>query len=419
MKVLVVGAGGREHALVWKIIQSPKVEKVYVAPGNGGMKEAERVNIPVHEIVSLADFAEKEKIDLTVVGPEVPLSLGIVDEFKKRGLKIFGPEKIAAELEASKVFAKEFMKRHVIPTAEFDVITDYVEGEKIVKSGKYGFPVVIKTDGLAAGKGSFVCETQQEALNVLDLIINKRKFASAGDRVVIEKFLPGKEISFTVITDGTNILPMVTSLDHKRAFDGNKGPNTGGMGAISPCPYVNTEIYRRIIDTIIKPAISGMLYEGRKFTGVLYAGLMLTEVGPMVLEFNVRFGDPESQAILLRLESDLVDILEGAINGFSPGLKPVWDKKPSVVVVLASGGYPGSYEKGKEIKGLDNLPDDVVVFHAGTEYKDGKYFTAGGRVLNVAAKGETLSEAREKVYAAIEKIHFDKMHFRRDIGVGK
>ena len=419
MKVLVVGAGGREHALVWKIIQSPKVEKVYVAPGNGGMKEAERVNIPVHEIVSLADFAEKEKIDLTVVGPEVPLSLGIVDEFKKRGLKIFGPEKIAAELEASKVFAKEFMKRHVIPTAEFDVITDYVEGEKIVKSGKYGFPVVIKTDGLAAGKGSFVCETQQEALNALDLIINKRKFASAGDRVVIEKFLPGKEISFTVITDGTNILPMVTSLDHKRAFDGNKGPNTGGMGAISPCPYVNTEIYRRIIDTIIKPAISGMLYEGRKFTGVLYAGLMLTEVGPMVLEFNVRFGDPESQAILLRLESDLVDILEGAINGFSPGLKPVWDKKPSVVVVLASGGYPGSYEKGKEIKGLDNLPDDVVVFHAGTEYKDGKYFTAGGRVLNVAAKGETLSEAREKVYAAIEKIHFDKMHFRRDIGVGK
>ncbi|MCD6454731.1 MAG: phosphoribosylamine--glycine ligase [Candidatus Aminicenantes bacterium] len=419
MKVLVVGAGGREHALVWKIIQSPKVEKVYVAPGNGGMKEAERVNIPVHEIVSLADFAEKEKIDLTVVGPEVPLSLGIVDEFKKRGLKIFGPEKIAAELEASKVFAKEFMKRHVIPTAEFDVITDYVEGEKIVKSGKYGFPVVIKTDGLAAGKGSFVCETQQEALNALDLIINKRKFALAGDRVVIEKFLPGKEISFTVITDGTNILPMVTSLDHKRAFDGNKGPNTGGMGAISPCPYVNTEIYRRIIDTIIKPAISGMLYEGRKFTGVLYAGLMLTEVGPMVLEFNVRFGDPESQAILLRLESDLVDILEGAINGFSPGLKPVWDKKPSVVVVLASGGYPGSYEKGKEIKGLDNLPDDVVVFHAGTEYKDGKYFTAGGRVLNVAAKGETLSEAREKVYAAIEKIHFDKMHFRRDIGVGK
>lgn len=419
MKVLVVGAGGREHALVWKIKQSQRVDRVFIAPGNGGIEEKDRVNIPVHEIVALADFAEEKKIDLTVVGPEVPLSLGIVDEFKRRGLRIFGPEKIAAELEASKVFAKEFMARHNIPTAEFDVVSDFPEGERIIKSGKYGYPVVIKADGLAAGKGSIVCSNEEEALLALDIIINKRKFGNAGDKVVIERFLPGREISFTVVTDGECIVPIVTSLDHKKAYDGDRGPNTGGMGAISPCPYVDAELYKKIVGEVIKPTIDGMMEEGRKFTGVLYAGLMLSDGQPMVLEFNVRFGDPETQAIMLRLESDLLDLLEPAAEGSVHGIKLQWDRKPSVVVVLASGGYPGKYEKGKEIKGLDSVPDDIVVFHAGTEYRDGKYYTAGGRVLNVGSKGETLAEAREKVYRAIENIHFENMHYRKDIGVGK
>lgn len=419
MKVLVVGAGGREHALAWKIKQSPKVEKVFVAPGNGGIEESDRVHIPVHEIVALADFAEQEKIDLTVVGPEVPLSLGIVDEFKRRGLSIFGPEKLAAELEASKVFAKEFMSRHNIPTAEFDVVSDFPGGERIVKSGKYGFPVVIKADGLAAGKGSIVCSNEEEALLALDIIINKRKFGNAGDRVVIERFLPGRELSFTVVTDGESIVPIVTSLDHKKAYDGDRGPNTGGMGAISPCPYVDAELYKKIVGEIIKPTIEGMMTEGRKFTGVLYAGLMLSDGQPMVLEFNVRFGDPETQAIMLRLESDIVELLESAANGSVHGVKLQWDRKPSVVVVLASGGYPGKYEKGKEIRGLDSVPEDIVVFHAGTEYRDGKFYTAGGRVLNIGAKGDTLAEAREKVYAAIENIYFENMHYRKDIGVGR
>lgn len=417
MKVLIVGAGGREHALAWKIRQSPKVDKIFVAPGNGGIEEGNRVNIPVHEIVALADFAEQEKIDLTVVGPELPLALGIVDEFKRRGLSIFGPEKLAAELEASKVFAKEFMARHNIPTAEFDVVSDFPEGERIVKSGKYGFPVVIKADGLAAGKGSIVCSNENEALLALDIIINKRKFGNAGDKVIIERFLPGREISFTVVTDGESIVPIVTSLDHKKAYDGDKGPNTGGMGAISPCPYVDADLYKKIIGEIIKPTIEGMMEEGRKFTGVLYAGLMLSDGQPMVLEFNVRFGDPETQAIMIRLESDIIELLDPAAKGSVRGIKLQWDRKPSVVVVLASGGYPGKYEKGKEIKGLDTLPDDIVVFHAGTEYRDGKFYTAGGRVLNIGAKGNTLAEAREKVYAAIENIHFDNMHYRNDIGV--
>ncbi len=417
MKVMVVGSGGREHALVWKISQSPLVEKIFAAPGNGGMDQAERVSIPVHEIVQLADFAREKGIDLTVVGPELPLALGIVDEFRKRGLLAFGPYKLAAELEASKVFAKEFMTRHGIPTAEFDVVSDFTSGEEIVKSGKYGFPVVIKADGLAGGKGSLVCSDEGEALRALDLLINKRIFGNAGDRVVIEKFLPGREISFTVITDGRNIVPIVTSKDYKRAYDGDQGPNTGGMGAVSPCPYVDGELYRRIMSEIVKPTIEGMLEEGREFRGVLYAGLMLTEEGPKVLEFNVRFGDPETQAIMMRLRSDLVEVLASVAGGFIPEKKLEWDREVSLDVVLASGGYPGKYEKGKEIKGLDAIPEDVVVFHAGTEKRDGKFYTAGGRVLNVASKGKDLADARGKVYSAVEKIHFEGMHYRKDIGV--
>ncbi len=417
MKVLVVGSGGREHALVWKISQSSPVEKIYAAPGNGGMKEAERVPISAHEIVSLADFAAENDVDLTVVGPELPLALGIVDEFQKRGLRIFGPSKPAAELEASKVFAKEFMSRHGIPTAEFDVVTDFASGREILDSGKYGYPVVIKADGLAGGKGSLVCSDREEALRALDLLINKRVFGTAGDRVIIEKFLPGREISFTVITDGKNIVPIVTSKDYKRAYDGDRGPNTGGMGAVSPCPYVDANLYVKIMDSIVRPTIRGMLEEGREFRGVLYAGLMLTEEGPMVLEFNVRFGDPETQAIMLRLRSDLVEVLASVAEGLIPEKKLEWDREVSLDVVLASGGYPGKYEKGKEIKGLEDVPSDVVVFHAGTEYRDGKFYTAGGRVLNVAAKGKDLEEARSKVYSAIERIHFEGMHYRKDIGV--
>ncbi len=416
MKVLVVGSGGREHALAWKIGLSERVDKVYVSPGNGGIEDSCRVKIPPHEIVKLADFAEKEKIDLTVVGPELPLTLGIVDEFERRGLRIFGPSKLAAELEGSKVFAKEFMRRHGIPTAEFEVAASPAEAERIVKEGKFGYPVVIKADGLAGGKGSLICHDLQEALKAIDLLMRERVFGSAGDRVVIEKFLEGKEISFTAVTDGTHILPFVTSLDHKRAYDGDRGPNTGGMGAISPCPYVDASLYRQIMEVIVKPTIEKMFEEGRKFRGVLYAGLMLTEEGPKVLEFNVRFGDPETQAMLLRLDSDLVDILEAAVEGELNSVKPVWDRRASAVVVLASGGYPGKYEKGKLIEGLDKVGDDVIIFHAGTERKDGKFYTAGGRVLNVAALGETLSQALEKVYAAIEKIKFENMHYRKDIG---
>ncbi len=417
MKVLVVGAGGREHALVWKISHSPVVEKIYVAPGNGGMREAERVSIPVHETVALADFAAEKSIDLTVVGPELPLALGIVDEFQRRGLRIFGPSKLAAELEASKVFAKEFMTRHGIPTAEFDVITDFASGKEIIESGKYGYPVVVKADGLAGGKGSLVCFSHEEALRALDLLINKRVFGTAGDKVIIERFLPGREISFTVITDGKNIVPIVTSKDYKRAYDGDQGPNTGGMGAVSPCPYVDANLYVKIMDSIVRPTIRGMLEEGREFRGVLYAGLMLTEEGPKVLEFNVRFGDPETQAIMMRLRSDLVEVLSSVAEGLIPERKLEWDREVSLDVVLASGGYPGKYEKGKEIKGLEDVPPEVVVFHAGTEYRDGKFYTAGGRVLNVAAKGKDLEEARSKVYSAIEKIHFEGMHYRKDIGI--
>ncbi len=417
MKVLVVGAGGREHALVWKISHSPAVEKIYVAPGNGGMREAERVSIPVHETVALADFAAEKSIDLTVVGPELPLALGIVDEFQRRGLRIFGPSKLAAELEASKVFAKEFMTRHGIPTAEFDVITDFASGKEIIESGKYGYPVVVKADGLAGGKGSLVCFSHEEALRALDLLINKRVFGTAGDKVIIERFLPGREISFTVITDGKNIVPIVTSKDYKRAYDGDQGPNTGGMGAVSPCPYVDANLYVKIMDSIVRPTIRGMLEEGREFRGVLYAGLMLTEEGPKVLEFNVRFGDPETQAIMMRLRSDLVEVLSSVAEGLIPERKLEWDREVSLDVVLASGGYPGKYEKGKEIKGLEDVPPEVVVFHAGTEYRDGKFYTAGGRVLNVAAKGKDLEEARSKVYSAIEKIHFEGMHYRKDIGI--
>ncbi len=419
MKLLVIGSGGREHALVWKLSQSSRVEKIYVAPGNGGMEGVERVDIKTHEIVALADFAEANGIGLTVVGPELPLSLGIVDEFKRRGLKVFGPEKLGAELEVSKVFAKEFMRRHNIPTADFSVVTDYVSGEEIIKSGKYGNPVVVKADGLARGKGSFVCKSDKEALIALDYLMNKRIFGNAGDSVVIERFLPGREISFTVVTDGSWIVPIVTSLDHKKAYDGDVGPNTGGMGAISPCPYVDASLYKKIMNEIIRPAVDGMMEEGRKFTGVLYAGLMLVEDGPKVLEFNVRFGDPETEAILLRLKSDLLDLLEAGANGDISGVKLDWNTKPSVDVVLASEGYPGKYKKGKEIAGLDNLTEDIIVFHAGTEFRDGKFYTSGGRVLNLASVGEDLTQARNKVYRAIEKIKFDGMYYRKDIGMGK
>lgn len=416
MKVLVVGSGGREHALAWKLASAEKVDKVFVSPGNGGIPDEDRVPIKPHEIIKLADFAQAKKIDLTVVGPELPLTLGIVDEFEKRGLKIFGPDKLAAELEGSKVFAKEFMRKHNIPTADFEVAHSPEEAKKILSSGKFGYPVVIKADGLAGGKGSLICKTEEDALQAVELLMLKKVFGRAGEKIVIERFLEGKEISFTVISDGYHILPFVTSLDHKRAYDGDKGPNTGGMGAISPCPYVSSQLYREIIDRIIKPTIEGMLEEGRKFRGVLYAGLMVTDEGPKVLEFNVRFGDPETQAMLLRLKSDLTDVLLASIEERVNEVKPEWDKRASAVVVLASGGYPGSYEKGKLIEGLDQVGNDVVVFHAGTERKDGKFYTAGGRVLNIAALGETLNEALDKVYSAIAKIKFEKMHYRKDIG---
>lgn len=419
MKILVVGSGGREHALAWKIKQSPRCEQLFCAPGNPGtMSLGENVAIEETNIKDLAEFAQKEAIDLTVVGPEVPLTLGIVDEFEKRGLGIFGPRKKAAELEGSKIFAKQFMERHKIPTGRFRIADTFDQAQKIINAGDLGFPVVVKADGLAAGKGVSICHNPRKAEEAASEMMVQKKFGPAGKRILIEEFLRGREVSFIVISDGARIQPFVTVMDHKAAYDGGKGPNTGGMGAISPSPFMNENLYSKIMETIVFPTVTRMLEEGRKFKGVLYCGLMLTEDGPKVLEYNCRFGDPETQPQVLRLQGDLVEILLSAIEEDILRAEVSWSLKPSACVVLASGGYPRKYEKGKEITGLkevDAMPG-VVLFHAGTARKDEKYFTNGGRVLGVCASETTLEETMMKIYAAIEKIYFEAMHFRRDIG---
>lgn len=422
MKILVVGSGGREHALAWKISQSPQVKKVFCAPGNAGTRDvAENVAIDPEDIPALVAFAEKERVDLTVVGPELPLTMGIVDEFEKKGLKIFGPDKNAAELEGSKVFAKEFMARHRIPTARFEIADTPEQARKILDSGRFTFPLVIKADGLAAGKGAVLCRNPKRAEEAVTTIMEEKKFGPSGDRVVIEEFLVGKEASFIVITDGVRILPLVTTMDHKPVFDGDKGPNTGGMGAISPSPHIDQAMFDEIMNTIVFPSVTRMLEEGRKFRGVLYAGLMLTNEGPKVLEYNCRFGDPETQPQVLRMESDLVDVLLAAVEGNVLEGKIQWTQKTSGCVVAASGGYPIKYEKGKPIEGLEEAGSfpGIVIFHAGTAFRDGKYYTNGGRVLNVCASEKTLAETMDKIYRSLSRIYFEAMHWRRDIGAVK
>ncbi len=419
MKILVVGSGGREHALAWKISQSPRLRKLFCAPGNvGTMSIAENVDISPSDIKRLADFAAQKKIDLTVVGPELPLILGIVDEFEEKGLKIFGPKKDTAELEGSKVFAKQFMERHKIPTARYRIAESPEEAGQILNSGEFSFPLVVKADGLAAGKGAIICKNQKEAEEVVHLIMVDKEFGEAGRRILVEEYLRGKEASFIVISDGKEVVPLVTTMDHKPVYDGDKGPNTGGMGAISPSPFIGDELFSEIMESIVFPTVTHMGGEGRKLKGVLYAGLMLTEEGPKVLEYNCRFGDPETQPQVLRMESDLVDILLSIVEEDVSEKQIQWSRKASGCVVLASGGYPLKYEKGKRIEGLKEVSEmpGIDIFHAGTKYEDGEYYTNGGRVLGVCASEESLSETMEKIYSAISGISFEGMHFRRDIG---
>lgn len=416
MKVLVIGSGGREHAIVWKLAQSKRVDRIYCTPGNAGIAEhAECIDIKPTDHEALVNFAKYEWIDLTVVGPEDPLARGIVDAFQREGLRIVGPTKEAARIEASKVFAKEFMKHHGIPTAEYKVFTAYSHAEEYVRLK--GAPIVIKADGLAAGKGVVVAQTVDEALDALKKIMLDRVFGDAGERVVVEEALEGEEASYLVFTDGQYIIPMLSSQDHKRVFDGDKGPNTGGMGAYSPAPVVSPEVERKILDRIMKPAIMGMKKEGLKYKGVLYAGLMIKDSEPYVLEFNCRFGDPEAQPLLMRLNSDLLDVLMAIAEERLSKVSLEWRPEAAVCVVAASGGYPGTYEKGKVITGLDEVKKmpNVVVFHAGTAFSDGQIVTSGGRVLGVTALGVNIKQARDRAYEALQKIHFEGMHYRKDI----
>ncbi len=416
MKVLVIGSGGREHALVWKLAQSTRVDKIYCCPGNAGISEiAECIDISPKDHNGLVNFVKYEWIDLTVVGPEEPLAHGIVDVFEREGLRIVGPTKEAAQIEASKVFAKDFMKRYGIPTAEYRVFTSYLHAEEYIRMK--GAPIVIKADGLAAGKGVVVAKTVDEAIEALRKIMKEKVFGKAGERVVVEEALEGEEASYLVFTDGEYILPMVSSQDHKRVFDNDEGPNTGGMGAYSPAPVVTPEVERKIMEKIMKPAIKGMRKEGLKYKGILYAGLMIRDNEPYVLEFNCRFGDPETQPIMMRMKSDLLEVFLAITEETLSKTTLQWRPDASVCVVAASGGYPGKYEKGKPIEGLDEVKkmDDVVVFHAGTSYDNGRLITAGGRVLGVTALGRDIKEARDRAYEAIEKIYFEGMHYRRDI----
>jgi len=415
MKILVVGSGGREHALVEVISKSPRVHKIYCAPGNAGTSQkAENINIQVYNINGLLNFAREEEIGLTVVGPEVPLMLGIVDEFRKNGMPIFGPTARAAKLETSKIFAKQIMQKYGIPTAEF-VICESKE-ELINATNDKQLPYVIKVDGLAAGKGALVILSKEDLDEAIKEIYDDDKFGEAAQQVIIEDFLEGEEISVFAITDGTNFRLLHTAQDHKRAFDGDKGPNTGGMGAYAPAPLGNQEVMENAQEMVIKPMLKAMQSEEIPYTGVLYCGLMIKDNIPSVVEFNVRFGDPEAQVILPLVESDVIEILEGAAKENLSSKAFKLKQKSACTVVLASGGYPGSYEKGKEIKNLDKVSEKVCVFHAGTKEENGKILTSGGRVLAVTAQYEDLETAINKVYEQVEKIYFEKKQYRTDIG---
>ena len=422
MKVLIIGSGGREHTICWKIAQSERVNKIFAIPGNGGMAQlAGCADIKVDDLDSIVDFAKEKKIDVTVVGPEAPLAAGIVNKFNQKGLRIFGPDIEMAKLEASKVFAKETMTRFRIPTADFMVFENPGEAKEHINEREA--PLVVKADGLAAGKGVIICKDKNEAINAINSIMIDKKFGPSGDRIIIEDCLEGEEASIIVISDGRHFIDLASSQDHKQIFDGDKGANTGGMGAYSPAPVIDEEMNNRIRERIIKPLIFGLHEEGTPFKGVLYAGLMITKDGPKVLEFNVRFGDPETQAMFPRLKTNLVDAIEASIDGNIEGVKLEWDERPCICVVCASGGYPGSYKKGFKISGLDEAGslDDVVVFHAGTklqkaEGEEGGVVTNGGRVLGVTALGQNVREARDKAYKACKKIKFEGIYYRKDIG---
>jgi phosphoribosylamine--glycine ligase len=416
MRVLVIGSGGREHALVWKLSQSPEVDAVFCAPGNGGIaQQAQLIDIGAEDIEALAEFAEAKDIDLTVVGPEAPLAKGIVDVFEKRGLRIFGPNKAAARLESSKAFAKNLMKKHRVPTGQFAVFDDPQAARAYVR--QLGAPIVIKADGLCGGKGTIVANTLSEALGAIDLLMEDRIFKQAGERIVVEERLVGEELSIIVITDGEAAVPLLASQDHKRLSDQDKGPNTGGMGAYAPAPIVTDELATLIMDQIIQPTLQGLIKEGIVFKGILYAGLMMTAEGPKVLEFNVRFGDPEVQAILPLLKSDLVPLLDDTVEGRLSQEHCQWEAGSCVCVVLASGGYPGEYQIGKEIKGLDALQDreHLLVFHAGTKREGNRLVSWGGRALNVVAWDADIESAVKKVYEAIDRVSFEGMIYRKDI----
>jgi phosphoribosylamine--glycine ligase len=418
MKVLVVGGGGREHAIIWKLKQDGRISEIHCAPGNGGIAELARcVDIKATDIDRLTDYAVSERFGLVVVAPDDPLAMGLVDRLQAAGIRAFGPNKAAAEIEASKVFSKDLMRKYCIPTTDYAAFSDYGKALEYIRGSK--LPIVVKADGLALGKGVLICNTREEAENALSEIMVKKAFAGAGDKVVIEEFMTGPEVSVLTFCDGNTAVPMVSAQDHKRVFDGDKGPNTGGMGAFAPTPKYTPEVAARVERRIIKPTVEAMTKEGRPFKGVLYFGLMLTEEGPKVLEYNARFGDPETQAVLPLLKTSLLDIMNAVIDGKLNAMHIEWSEGTCVCVVAASGGYPGSYEKGKAIAGLDSLDAGIMAFHAGTQLKDGIYRTNGGRVLGITAPGRDMEEARCKAYANLEKVRFEGMQYRKDIGIKK
>jgi phosphoribosylamine--glycine ligase len=419
MKVLIIGGGGREHALAWKAAQSPRVDQVYVAPGNAGTAtedKLENIAIDAEDIDALLTFALEQAIDLTIVGPEAPLVAGVVDRFQARDLRVFGPSAAAAELEGSKAFSKDFLARHHIPTAVYKNFTELDPAVAYIR--QQGAPIVVKADGLAAGKGVILAQTEQQAIDACRDMLAGNAFGEAGHRVVVEEFLAGEEASFIVMVDGEHVLPLASSQDHKARDEGDSGPNTGGMGAYSPAPVVTDDLYRRIMEEVIGPTVRGMAADGKPYSGFLYAGIMIAPDGsPRVLEYNVRFGDPETQPILLRLKSDLVELCEAALDRRLHQVQADWDSRASLGVVLAAGGYPGSYQKGHAISGLDTVQgDDIRVFHAGTRLQDGDIVTSGGRVLCVCALGEDVAEAQRRAYAAVDKISWKDVYYRRDIG---
>lgn len=417
MKVFVVGGGGREHTLVWKIAQSSLVEKIYCAPGNPGIAElAECVYIDADEIDTLLDFALAEKIDLTVVGPEVPLTMGIVDTFQAAGLEVFGPNKAAAQIEGSKRFSKDLMARYNIPTAAYQSFSDHTQAVNYIR--EQGAPIVVKADGLAAGKGVIVAMTEEQAIAAIDDIMLDQVFGDAGASVVIEEFMDGEEASFFAFTDGKNILPLASSQDHKRVYDNDEGPNTGGMGAYSPAPVVTDALYQVIVDTIVRPTIDGMAEDGCPYSGILYVGLMIKDGQPRVVEYNARFGDPEAQPLLMRMKSDIVPVLQACARGELQQDCIDWYDKAAVCVVLASGGYPAAYEKNLPISGLAEAAEieDLMVFHAGTALNDGQIVNRGGRVLGVTGLGNTVRDAIDKAYTGVKVVSWENVHYRHDIG---